>query len=199
MKVVLAILGGLLGAIVGGVIGIGSGYPLAELCGVTRSETQAYFQLFVAMPLGALLGIATGAAALSLFVAERKTPLLIVTLLGTALLVSGLVMGLRWATPARPAEFRVRNAASEPLDQLYLGHDFRRSTKLGTLAPGATSEFHTVDLDARGSFNGVHGRLGNRNVQLTLPLDQQTALEPGRYTYVVQLEGETLELELIRE
>lgn len=195
MKIVLALLGGLLGAIAGAVIGVGAGYPLAELCGVTSRETQAYFQVFIAMPLGALLGIATGVAALSLFVAERKTPLLIVASLGAAALVSGLVLGLHWATPKRPAEFRVRNDTSAPLEHVYLGHDFRRSTELGTIAPGATTEYHQVDLDQRGSFNGVHGD----RVILTLPLDQQTSLAQGRYTYVVRTQGDVPVLELIAD
>jgi hypothetical protein len=106
------------------------------------------------------------------------------------------VVGIRWSTPKRPAEFRVRNEASEPLEQAYLGHDFRRATSLGTLAPGSTTSYHTVDLDERGSFNAVRGAYRGTQVQLTLELDRQQSLAAGRYTYVVHERDGKLELEL---
>ena len=93
--------------------------------GISSRETQAYFQVFVAMPLGGLVGLVTGAAGLAAIVAERRTALLIVALIGALVLIATAVIGVRWSTPKRPAEFRVRNDASEPLEQTYLGHDFR--------------------------------------------------------------------------
>lgn len=199
MKIVLGIVGALLGAVVGGVIGIGSGYPLAELVGVTSRETQAYFQAFVAMPVGGLVGLITGACALSSFAADRKAPLLIVAAIGGALLALALVMGLRWASPKRPAEFRVRNATADALDQTYLGHDFRRATSLGSLAPGSTTGYHQVDLDEPGSFNAVRGNRAGASFQLTLELDEQRSLAGDRFTYVVHDRAGTLELELIAD
>jgi hypothetical protein len=192
----MKIIGGILGLILGGIIGIGSGYAVAELLGISSRETQAYFQVFVAMPVGALVGLLTGAATLGLISADRKLPLLLVSLIGSALLLGALVMGLRWSSPERPAEVRVRNETSAALEQTYLGHDFRRATSLGTVAPGTTTAFHEVDLAERGSFNAVRGQRAGATFQLTLELDQQTSLQAGRYTYVVRERDGQLELEL---
>jgi hypothetical protein len=143
-QLVLAISGGVLGGLLGAIIAIASGYGVAEALGIASRETQAYFQVFVAMPVGGLVGLVTGAAGLSAIVAERRAPLLIIALLGAIVLTATAVVGVRWSTPNRPAEFRVRNDASEPLEQVYLGHDFRRATSLGSIAPGSSSS-RTVD------------------------------------------------------
>jgi hypothetical protein len=196
-QLVLAISGGVLGGLLGAIIAIASGYGVAEALGIASRETQAYFQVFVAMPVGGLVGLVTGAAGLSAIVAERRAPLLIIALLGAIVLTATAVVGVRWSTPNRPAEFRVRNDASEPLEQVYLGHDFRRATSLGSIAPGSTTDYHTVDLDERGSFNAVRGAYRGKQVQLTLELERQTSLDAGRYTYVVHERDGALVLELV--
>jgi hypothetical protein len=195
-KLAFAIPGGVVGGLVGAGIAIASGYALAEAVGIQSRETQAYFQVFVAMPLGGLVGLVTGAAALAAIPAERRAALLIVALIGSLALAATAVLGVRWSTPKRPAEFRVRNNASEPIEQTYLGHDFRRATSLGTIGPGTTTDYHTVDLDERGSFNAVRGAYRGKQVQLTLELDRQNSLQAGRYTYVVVERDGKLELEL---
>jgi hypothetical protein len=196
-QLLLAISGGVLGGLIGAIVAIASGYGVAEALGISSRETQAYFQVFVAMPLGGLVGLVTGAAGMSAIVAERRTALLIVALVGAIVLIATAVVGVRWSTPKRPAEFRVRNDASEPLEQTYLGHDFRRATSLGSIAPGSTTDYHTVDLDQRGSFNAVRGAYRGSQVQLTLELERQNSIEPGRYTYVVHERDGVLALELV--
>ncbi len=195
-SLLLALPGGIVGGLVGAIIAIASGYAVAEALGISSRETQAYFQVFVAMPLGGLVGLATGAAGMAAIVAERRAPLLVVALFGALVLTATAVLGVRWSTPKRPAEFRVRNDASEPLEQTYLGHDFRRATSLGSIAPGSTTDYHTVDLDERGAFNAVRGAYRGSQFQLTLELERQTALDAGRYTYVVHERDGALALEL---
>jgi hypothetical protein len=198
-QLVLAIAGGVLGGLIGAIVAIASGYGVAEALGISSRETQAYFQVFVAMPLGGLVGLVTGAAGLAAIVSERRAALLIVALIGAIMLIATAVIGVRWSTPKRPAEFRVRNDASEPLEQTYLGHDFRRATSLGSIAPGSTTAYHSVDLDERGSFNAVRGAYRGSQFQLTLELERQTSLDAGRYTYVVHERDGVLALELIAE
>ena len=195
----LALVGGILGGLIGAGIGIASGYALAEFVGVEHRETQAYFQVFVAMPACGLIGLLTGAAALAAIASERKLALGVVALLGAAALLFALVLGIRWHTPKRPAEFRVRNDTSAAFEQTYLGHDFRRTRSIGSVGAGATSDYVEVDLDERGTFNAVRGAQHGRQFQLTLELEQQQSLDPGRYTYVVrEVEGQ-LTLELVTE
>ncbi len=198
-QLLLAIPGGILGALVGAGIAIASGYALAEALGISSRETQAYFQGFVAMPLGGLVGLVSGAAAMAAIVAERRAPLLVVALLGAAVLITVALVGLRWSTPSRPAEFRVRNDTTEPFEQTYLGHDFRRTTALGVIAPGVTTDYHTVDLAEPGTFNAVRGKTRGSQFQLTLPLERQTTLDQGRYLYVVHEREGQLALELVPE
>lgn len=196
-QLLFAISGGVVGGLIGAIVAIASGYGVAEALGISSRETQAYFQVFVAMPLGGLVGLVTGAAGMSAIVAERRTALMIVALIGALVLIATAVIGVRWSTPTRPAEFRVRNDASEPLEQTYLGHDFRRATSLGSIAPGSTTDYHTVDLDQRGSFNAVRGAYRGSQVQLTLELERQTSIDPGRYTYVVHERDGVLALDLV--
>lgn len=198
-QLLLAIVGGVIGGLVGAIVAIASGYGVAEALGISSRETQAYFQVFVAMPVGGLVGLITGAAGLSAIAAERRTALLIVALIGAIVLTATAVIGARWSTPTRPAEFRVRNDASEPLEQTYLGHDFRRATSLGSIAPGSTTDYHRVDLDERGSFNAVRGAYRGKQVQLTLELEQQESIPAGRYTYVVHERDGALALELVAD
>lgn len=196
-QLLFAIPGGIGGMVVGAVIAVASGYAVAELLGISSRETQAYFQVFVAMPLGGLVGLVAGAAAMAAIPAERRAPLLVVALIGAVVLSAIAVIGVRWSTPSRPAEFRVRNDANEPLEQTYLGHDFRRATALGSIAPGTTTEYHTVDLDERGSFNAVRGKYRDSQFQLTLELERQASITAGRYTYVIRADEGGLALELV--
>jgi hypothetical protein len=193
----LAIPGGIVGGLVGAIIAIASGYAVAEALGISSRETQAYFQVFVAMPLGGLVGLVSGVAGMAAIVAERRTALLIVALVGAIVLTATAVLGVRWSTPERPAEFRVRNDASMPLVQTYLGHDFRRTTSLGGIAPGTTTDYHGVDLDEPGSFNAVRGIHRGIPFSLTLEPEWQDSIAPGRYTYVVRDRDGVLELELV--
>lgn len=198
-QVLLTIAGAVIGGLVGAIVAIASGYAVAELLGIASREKQAYFQVLVAMPAGGLVGLVTGAAGLSAIAAERRTPLLIIALIGAIVLTTTAVIGLRWSMPSHPAEFRVRNDASEPLEQTYLGHDFRRATSLGSIAPGSTTDYHRVDLDERGSFNAVRGSYRGSYVQLTLELERQESIAAGRYTYVVSEREGKLALELVAD
>lgn len=198
-KILFAIVGGLLGGMVGVVVFVGAGYALAELFGVENRETQAYFRVFIAMPLGALIGILTGATGMAAIPARSKAALVSVALTGTIVLSAVTALGVYWGTPKRPAQFRVRNETTAPLQRTYLGHDFRRATSLGSIAPAAVSDYHTVDLDQRGSFNAVRAVHRGKHIQLTLDLSRQTSLEPGRYTYAVREQADKITLELLAD
>lgn len=196
-KILLAALGGLLGGLVGAIVFIGAGYALAELFGVQNRESQAYFRVFLAMPLGALIGVVTGATGMAAIPAKPRAVLVCVALTGSMVLVVTAALGVHWETPKRPAQFRVRNETTAPLERTYMGHDFRRATSLGSIAPGATSNYHVVDLDERGSFNAVRAVHRGGHIQLTLELSRQTSLAQGRYTYVVREQANHVTLELV--
>lgn len=198
-QILFATLGALLGSLVGAMVFVGGGYALAELFGIDNRETQAYFRVLVAMPLGALIGLMMGAAGMAVIFAKRKGALLFVALAGVLLLTSAGALGVYWETPKRPAQFRVRNETRVPLERVYLGHDFRRASSLGSLAPAATSKYYTVDLDERGSFNAVRALYRGGQIQLTLDLSRQTSLTSGRYTYVVSEQENKARLDLVLE
>lgn len=172
---------------------------MAELLGIENRESQAYFKAFIAMPFGALLGIVTGASWFAAISAKTKKASISVALAGTILLTVVASMGVYWAVPKRPAQFRVQNETTAPLYRTYLGHDFRRTTSLGTIQPGSITDYHTVDLTERGSFNAVRALHRGRQIQLTLDLSLQTSLEQGRYTYVVREQANMTELKLVRD
>ncbi|MCC6272182.1 MAG: hypothetical protein IT572_01835 [Deltaproteobacteria bacterium] len=197
--ILFAIFGGLLGGMAGAVVFVGAGYAIAELLGIDNRETQAYFRAFLAMPLGALIGLVTGATAMVAISAKSKAVLLSVAMLGTILLLAAVALGIRWETPRRSAQFRVENQTAAPLERTYMGHDFRRATSLGSIAPGAVSGYHTVDLEERGSFNGVRAVHRGGHIQLTLDLARQTSLVPGSYTYLVREQGGKVTLEIVRD
>lgn len=197
--ILLAALGGLLGATAGAVVFIGAGYAIAELFGIDHRESQVYFQVFLAMPLGALIGFVTGATGMAAIPVKSKAVLLSVAMVGTILLLTAAVLWIHWETPKRSAQFRVQNQTAAPLDRTYMGHDFRRATSLGSIAPGAISDYHTVDLDERGSFNGVRAVHRGGHIQLTLDLSRQTSLTPGSYTYVVREQANRVMLEIVKD
>lgn len=197
--ILFAVFGGLLGGMGGAVVFIGAGYAIAELLGIDNRETQTYFRAFLAMPLGALIGFVTGATGMAAIPAKSKAALLSVAMVGTILLLAAAALGIHWERPKRPAQFRVQNQTAAPLERTYMGHDFRRASSLGSIAPGAVSDYRTVDLDQRGSFNGVRALHRGRHIQLTLDLSRQTSLVPGRYTYVVREQANKLTLELLED
>ena len=199
MKILLAVVGALLGSIIGSIVFVGAGYALAEIFGIENRETQAYFRAFISMPLGAFIGLVTGAVGMAAISAKRRGTLLFIALTGAVLLTSAGLLGVYWEIPKRPAQFRIRNETSVPLERVYLGHDFRRASSLGSIQPGATSDYRTVDLDQRGSFNAVRALYRGGQIQLTLDLPRQTSLTKGRYTYVVGEKDSKARFELVTE
>lgn len=195
--ILLSFFGGILGGMVGAVVFIGAGFAIAELLGIENRESQAYFQVFLAMPLGVLIGAVTGATGMAAISAKSKALLLTLAVTGVMVLTGVGVLGFQWGAPNRPAQFRVKNETSAPLERTYMGHDFRRATSLGSVAPGITSDYHVVDLDERGSFNGIRALHRGGHIQLTLELSSQTSLAEGRYTYVIREQANKLTLELV--
>lgn len=193
-RVVLGVLGGALGGVMGAIVGLFAGYGLAELIGITSRETQAYFQVFIAFPLLALVGIVTGALAAG---GKRAR---IIAGLGALVLFASCAAGWSWHRVGRAAEVRVRNEMATPFAHAYLGFDFRRASSLDTLEPGWVSRYYAVDLDEPGSCNGVHGKIDGSERQIALALDQQASLrEGGRYTFIVRDSAGQLSLAIVED
>jgi hypothetical protein len=193
-RVVLGVVGAIPGALVGAGVGLFGGYGLAQRVGVTSAETQAYFQVLIAFPLLGVIGLISGAAALAALPSPRSPGLAATAGLGGLALLATCVAGITWHHAARPASVRVRNDAPSPIEQVYLGGDFRRASDVGTLATGESSRALEVDLDQPGSFAELRGRWRGEPFHLPLDPAQRDTLTEGRWLYVVQSAGETLTL-----
>jgi hypothetical protein len=198
-RLLLGFVGGIFGGFVGALIGIFAGYAIAEFIGVTSSETQAYFQMLVAMPAVGLLGFLTGGAAFAAMPKQpgSRKPWLAVAAAGWMMMLGTCGLGITWRSASSPAEFRVRNDAPKPLERAYLGGDFRRASQLDTVSPGQTTEYFGVDLDQRGSFAAVRGRYDDDN--FSLYLDEADTPAGGKYTYVITSTEGGLALELVHD
>ena len=66
---------------------------------------------------------------------------------------------------------------------MFLGGYFRRSTRVGDIAPGQTSAPIRVDLDTPGTYDAIEGRAADGYVRNTF--HEHRALPDGNYTIVV--------------
>lgn len=181
-RIALGCLGFVLGGGGGLVVGAGGSYAIASLLTSSR-ETQAYLTLLI-VPAIALVGGLTLGATLA-WLATRTGPLLALAAPGWLVLLATLTLAIGWSKVARPAKVSVRNETSAPFENLYLGSDFRRNTRLGDVAPGATSAPVGVDLDNPATFNGLEGRAGDDFVRHHLPAAETSGLTDGDYVWVV--------------
>lgn len=198
-RVILGLVGAVPGGLVGAFVGIFAGYAIAELVGVSSREAQAYFQMLVAMPAIGLLGAFAGAFALASIPEGRKPVLPALSLVGFVLVFATCGLGLHWNADSRPASFRVRNDASQALERVYMGPDFRRASRVGDVPPGTTTDYKRADLDEPGSFNAVRGRYADDNFTLSLDSEQLETLDAEKYTFVVSEGPDGLQLELMTD
>lgn len=176
-------LASVLGLAVGAMVGVLSAYAVASLLTPSR-ETQAYLTLLV-VPAMAVVG-ALASSSLALGVATRRVPALIVGVALGLVLVVVLALGVRWHHRAKPGELRVRNETSTDFENLFVGGDFRRSTRVGSLAAGETSRPVAIDLDEPGTFDALEGRAGGRTVRTRLQGGERQGLEAGDYVWIVR-------------
>lgn len=182
-QVGIGCVGMVVGLVVGGMLGALSAYAIASLVTSSR-ETQAYLTLLV-VPAVAVAGVVSGGA-LALAVARRRTAPLVVGLVGGAVLVGVLALGALWHRRSKPGELRVRNETSVDFENLYVGGDFRRSTRIGGLASGETSAAVPIDLDEPGTFDALEGRAGGSFVRHRLGGSEREGLESGDYLWTVR-------------
>lgn len=184
-RIGLGCLGFVLGGGCGLLVGALSSYALAGLFTSSR-ETQAYLTVLL-VPLVAVIGGLTVAASLA-WLATRSGPLLAISAPGWLVLMGVLALGLSWNHRGRAGTVTVRNESTRRFENVYLGSDFRRNTRLGDLEPGATSAPVTVDLDLASTFDGLEGRAGDGYVRHHLTKEESSAVTDGEHGWVV---GET--------
>lgn len=172
------IIGVLVGGVLGLMIGVYANYGIAQLFAEGR-EAQAYMTLLV-IPSVAILGSSTGLFA-GLFLWKRWFAL--PALLGMVALLVCIGLGISFSWNHRPADFVIENRTSVTFEKVFLGGDFRRSTRVGQINPGATSRIIRVDLDTPGTFVSIDGRAGDGYVRHTF--DDARNLPDGDYTIVV--------------
>lgn len=182
-RIAAGCLGFLLGGGIGMVIGAGAAYPIAELITSSR-ETQAYLAVLI-VPAMILIGGATLALTL-LGLAAESFPRLALSIPGWLILVMGFLLAVQWSRVSRPALVTVRNQTATPIVNLYLGGDFRRNTRIGDLAPGASSAPVKVDLDRPETFSALEGRCGGDYVRHRLLPEEREGLPDGDYVWVVE-------------
>ncbi|MEZ4458488.1 MAG: hypothetical protein R3E66_01925 [bacterium] len=182
-KPIVVIIAALASACVGGILGLMVGvyanYGIAQFFADGR-EAQAYFTLLV-IPCVSLVGAATG-----LFLALTvlwKRWMAAPAALGGATLLLATGLGASFSGNHRPAEVTIENRTNLPFERVFLGGDFRRSTRVGDIAPGATSDPIRVDLDTPGTYDKIEGRAGDGYVRNTF--HEHRALPDGNYTIVV--------------
>lgn len=171
-----------LGGGIGFVIGAGASYAIAALITDSR-ETQAYLAVLI-VPAVALVGALTTAGTLWAL-ARSSGPRLLLTVPGWLVLVAAVLLAVQWSRAARPATVLVRNDTGTPIQNLYLGSDFRRNSRIGDLAPGATSPPIQVDLANRVTFNALEGRAAGDYVRHRLSPDETAELADGAYLWTV--------------
>lgn len=193
-RVGLGCLGFVLGGAAGLLIGAVASYALAGLITSSR-ETQAYLVVLI-VPAVALVSGLTGAATLA-WLATRSGPLLALSAPGWLLMMAVLALGLSWSKSSRPGSVSVRNATTIPFENVYLGSDFRRNTRIGDLAPGQTSSPVNVDLDNPATFNGLEGRAGDGYVRHQLSKEESAAVSDGAHVWVVGEADGALTYELV--
>lgn len=186
-----------LGGVFGLLLGSFASYALAGLFTPSR-ETQAYLTLLV-VPAVAVVGAVTfvaGAQALKV----KQGPSVPLAVVGAVVLLGVLALGLSWHHRARPAQVRVRNETGQDFRNVFVGGDFRRSTRVGALAAGETSGPVAVDLAQPGSFDALEGQAsGGGYVRHRLTAEESQAVADGDYAWVVREAGGAFSYALERE
>jgi len=182
---------GCLGFVLGGglLVGSRSSYALAALFTSSR-ETQTV----LIIPAVAFIGGLTVAATLA-WVATRSGPLLAVSAPGWLVLMGTLALGLWWNHRGRAGTVTVRDESTRRFENVFLGSDFRRNTRIGDLEPGATSAPVTVDLDLPATFDAIEGRAGDGYVRHHLTKEERGAVADGEHAWVVGEAGGELTYE----
>jgi hypothetical protein len=147
------------------------------------SEAQAYLVLLI-VPMIALLGAVTGAATLGLRFG-RSRGLVMVAAPGWLMLLGVVGLSVAWAMPSRPGHVTVRNESTVSFRNVYLGSDYRRSTRIGFLRPGETSGALQVDLDNPHTFDALAGESPAELLRQRLSAEATTALTGLDYQWVV--------------
>ena len=116
-------------------------------------------------------------------------------------LAGGAWLALR-AHARQHIRLRVRNASSEPFAHVWQGHpQSGTDIDLGPLAPGETSRWHTLPA-VLPHYRKTRVQLAARqlvHVNDTAYPHGHTALAPGRYTFAYRIEGEALQLTVVKE
>jgi hypothetical protein len=99
------------------------------------------------------------------------------------------------ATGGRPVEIRIKNASDIDFDRVRVVFPERDEADYGAVAQGRSSAFHATSRAYR--YAQVHVKAGDRDISLQ-PMDYvgEQELAPGRYTYVVRIEGNRLAIDL---
>lgn len=97
---------------------------------------------------------------------------------------------------------RIRNDSTEPFDHVWMGLP-RQGTDvdLGPVAPGQTSRWHAFPAAAP-HYRKTGVQLAARqllHVNDTAYPHGHNALAPGRYTFAYRIEGEALQLTVVKE
>jgi hypothetical protein len=136
---------GIVGALVGGGLGLVGAFALVEL--VSGGNTLAEgFTLLVVAPIGALTGIVVGAlVAIRVVLRLRETPTSVVGRRDQTRLIVGLLLGI-------PAAFAVailiaREAVKPPSDAAMLRHFERQQTTFDELVKMASTDKGLVRVD----------------------------------------------------
>jgi hypothetical protein len=194
-RVGLGCLGGLVGAVLGGAAGSFAMYALAGL--VTSNREQQAYLVVVIIPAVAVLGAVTVAATLALL-PGRMPALLPVAAAGWLSLTLVGALGARWHHRGQPARVTVRNETNLRFENLFVGGDFRRSSRIGELGPGETSRALPIDLKTPDTFNALEGRAGTGYVRHRVSDAETASLGDGDLEWVVRGSDGALEYELRR-
>ena len=92
-------------------------------------------------------------------------------------------------------EIRIRNASEIDFDSVRVVFPDRDEAHFGPIAKGASSDFKRTTRAYR--YAGIEVNAGGRKLQL-MPYDYvgERELAPGRYTYVLGIQGERLTIDL---
>jgi len=95
----------------------------------------------------------------------------------------------------RPVEIRIKNASDIDFDRVRVVFPERDEADYGAVAKGRFSAFRDTRHAYR--YAQVHVKAGDRDISLE-PIDYvgEQELAPGRYTYVLRIEGNRLAIDL---
>lgn len=111
--------------------------------------------------------------------------------------VDGVVMSAATEQSREGVNVRVRNASAADFDRVVVVFPKQHEVDYGRLPKGEVSQLRTTAQAYR--YAGIRVTIGQRELALT-PIDYvgEQPLVPGRYTYVLGVEGERLTLSLER-